>query len=230
MIANGLDGGSLQVAIAARVDEVPSAPSNGIVVDLDYATRAAYGSIGPATPGVWVRGPVEPIVQSLKRSGIPVLGRVSSSEVSEQLSRQGPALASVLFLADAAAAAILAGLAAILSLSGAARRRRYEYAALAATGADRRTLFSALAIEQVAVVGFGSLAGVVAGLVSLSLAGHNVPEFVVTPVATLDYAPNTLLMVVSIGLGFVVLLGAALAAAAALLRTVTPEQLREAPT
>jgi putative ABC transport system permease protein len=136
----------------------------------------------------------------------------------------------VLFLADAAAAAILAGLAAILSLSAAARRRRYEYAALGATGADRRTLFTALAIEQLAVVGFGSLAGVIAGLASLSLAGHNVPEFVQRPVATLDYAPNTVLMVVTIGLGFVLLFGAALLAAAALLRSVTPEQLREAPT
>jgi putative ABC transport system permease protein len=228
--ANGLDGANLQVAIAGRVAEVPSAPRNGIIVDLDYATRAAYRSIGPSTPAVWVRGPVAPIVQSLSRSGIPVLGSTSSSAVAEQLGRQGPALASVLFLADAAAAAILAGLAAILSLSAAARRRRYEYAALGATGADRRTLFTALAIEQLAVVGFGSLAGVIAGLASLSLAGHNVPEFVQRPVATLDYAPNTVLMVVTIGLGFVLLFGAALLAAAALLRSVTPEQLREAPT
>ena len=228
--ANGLDGGNLEVSIAGRVNEVPSAPRNGLIVDLDYAVRAAYRSIGPATPAVWVRGPVQPIVQSLKRSGIPVLGSVSSSDVTQQLGRQGPALASVLFLADAAAAAILAGLAAILSLSAAARRRRYEYAALGATGADRKTLFTALAIEQVAVVGFGTLAGVVAGLAAMSLAGHNVPEFVNRPVATLDYAPSTSLMVIAIGLGFVVLVSAALLAAGALLRSVTPEQLREAPT
>ena len=228
--ANGLDASSLEVSIAGRVNEVPSAPRDGVIVDLDYATRAAYGAIGPSTPEVWVRGPVAPIVRSLKRSGIPVLSSASSSDLTEQLSRQGPALASVLFLADAAAAAILAGLAAILSLSAAARRRRYEYAALGATGADRKTLFTALAIEQVAVVGFGSIAGVVAGLAAMSLAGHNVPEFVQQPVASLDYAPSVLLMVLAIGLGFVVLLAAALAAAAALLRSVTPEQLREAQT
>jgi hypothetical protein len=35
---------------------------------------------------------------------------------------------------------------------------------------------------------------------------------------------------VTIGLGFVLLFGVALLAAAALLRSVTPEQLREAPT
>ena len=228
--ANGLDGGNLKVSIDSRIPEVPSAARNGVIVDLDYAIRSAYGSTSPSTPAVWVRGPVAPIAHSLARSGIPVIGSVSSAAVNDQLGRQGPALASVLFLADAVAAAILAGLAAILSLSAAARRRRYEYAALSATGADQKTLFMALAIEQVAVVGFGSLAGVVAGLAAISLAGHSVPQFVQSQAAILDYTPNMTLLVVVIGLGFVVLLGAALLAAAALLRTVTPEQLREAPT
>jgi ABC-type antimicrobial peptide transport system permease subunit len=228
--ANGLDGGNLEVAIDSRVAEVPSAPRNGVIVDLDYAIRAAYGSTSPSSAAVWVRGPVAPIERSLAQSGVPVVGSSSSADVKEQLSRQGPALASVLFLADAVAAAILAGLAAILSLSAAARRRRYEYAALGATGADRKTLFTALALEQVAVVGFGSLAGVIAGVAAISLAGHSVPQFVQAQAAILDYTPNVALLVAVIGVGFVVLLAAALLAAAALLRTVTPEQLREAPT
>ena len=136
----------------------------------------------------------------------------------------------MLFLADAAAAAVLAALAAILSLSAAARRRRYEYAALAAAGASRRTLYSALAIEQVVVIGFGALAGIAAGLVASVLAGRSVPEFVHAPASTLlGYFPSPLVMGLVLGAGLVVLVAVAAVAAATLLRSVTPEQLREAP-
>ena len=66
--------------------------------------------------------------------------------------RQGPALASVLFLADAAAAALLAAGAAILGLYLSARRRRYEYAALTASGVHRGTLRRALLSEMALVL------------------------------------------------------------------------------
>ena len=118
----------------------------------------------------------------------------------------------------------------MLSLYAAARRRRYEYAALAATGASQRTLYSALAIEQVVVIGFGAVAGIGAGLLATALAGRSVPQFVTEPAGELlTYRPSILLLVVSLTIGLLLLLVAAATAAAALLRSVSPDQLREAP-
>ncbi|HET7529421.1 MAG TPA: ABC transporter permease, partial [Mycobacteriales bacterium] len=228
---SGLDAGDLHVTPVADVLGVPGAPSDGVVVDLDYAVRAAAGATAPATQQVWVRGDAGRISDALRKAGIPLLGAVSSHTEVERISRQGPGLASVLFLADAAAAAVLAALAAILSLSAAARRRRYEYAALSAAGASRRTLYAALAIEQVAVIGFGAVTGIGAGLLATAVAGRNVPEFV-NPLHSplLRYLPSPVLMSVVLGAGLVLLVAIAAVAAAALLRSVTPDQLREAPT
>ena len=226
----GLDGQGLDVSAIDSAPGIPGAAANGVVVSLRYALRAATNDTDPATPQVWVRGDAERIRHALVAAHVPVISATSSSSVASELGRQGPGLASVLFLADAAAAAVLAALAAVLSLSAAARRRRYEYAALAAAGASRRTLYSALAIEQVVVIGFGALAGIAAGLTANALAGRSVPEFVHSPAsALLGYFPSPLVMGLVLGGGFVVLVAVAAAAAAALLRSVTPEQLREAP-
>ena len=226
----GLDGQGLDIVATGAAPGVPGAAANGVVVALRYAIRAATNDTAPATTQVWVRGDADRIRRALGVAGIPVISATSSSAVAAELGRQGPGLASVLFLADAAAAAVLAALAAILSLSAAARRRRYEYAALAAAGASRRTLYSALAIEQVVVIGFGALAGIAAGLVASVLAGRSVPEFVHAPASTLlGYFPSPLVMGLVLGAGLVVLVAVAAVAAATLLRSVTPEQLREAP-
>ena len=53
---------------------------------------------------------------------------------------------------------------AILGLYLSARRRRYEYAALAATGVKRRTLRNAVLIELTIVLGFGAIVGLGTGL------------------------------------------------------------------
>jgi putative ABC transport system permease protein len=228
--ASGLNAVQVQVAPTATVPGVPGAAFNGVVVDLDYALRAATADTSPATLQVWVRGDAEKVRRDLVAAGVPVISSVSSSETADELGRQGPGLASVLFLTDAAAAAVLAALAAILSLSAAARRRRYEYAALAAAGASRRSLYRALAIEQIVVIGFGALTGVVAGLLASGIAGRSVPEFVHPPASPLlSYLPSPLFMGLVIGFGLIVLMAVAAAAASALLRSVTPEQLREAP-
>jgi hypothetical protein len=228
--ATGLNGTGVIVAVADRVPNVPSAPDNGVIVDLTYAERLAGGNDSPSLPQVWVRGPADRVARALAAAHVTVVGRKSTSDLNDELSRQGPGLASVLFLADAGAAAILAALAAVLSLSAAARRRRYEYAALAATGATTRSLYSALAIEQLVVIGFGTVIGVGAGLLAIALAGHSVPEFVQSPSANLiTYRPDALFLGLTLGAAVVLLLGTAAAAAAALLRSVTPEQLREAP-
>lgn len=229
--ATGLNGATLIVDATRRIANVPSAPSDGVIVDLTYASRLASGDLSAANAQVWVRGPVDRVERSLRAAGVSILDRQSSNQLNDELGRQGPGLASILFLADAGAAAVLAALAAVLSLSAAARRRRYEYASLAATGATSGSLYTALALEQLVVIGFGTLTGIAAGLLATALAGHSVPEFVTAPASSLlGYRPDPLFLGLTLGLGVLMLLATAAAAAAALLRSVTPDQLREAQT
>ena len=228
--ATGLDAADLPVRVVGRAPAVPGAATSAVVVDLTYAERAAYGDIAAADAQVWVRGSTASVRSALADAGIPVLSTQTSAGLRDELTRQGPGLASVLFVADAVAAALLAALAAVLSLYAAARRRRYEYAALAATGATQRTLYAALAIEQLVVIGFGAVTGVGAGLLATALAGRSVPQFVTEPAAELlTYTPSVLLLVLTLTVGVVLLLAAAAMTAAALLRSVSPDQLREAP-
>ena len=228
--ATGLNGAGVTVAVTGRAANVPGAPANGVVTDLTYAQRTAAGNIAPATAQVWVRGSADQVRRALRAAGVPILGSQSSAALEDEFRRQGPGLASVLFLTDALAAAVLAALAAVLSVSVAARRRRYEYAALAATGAPSKSLYAALAIEQLVVVGFAMVTGVAAGLLSIALAAHSVPGFVTEPAdALLRYRPDALFLGLTLGAGFLIVLASGALAAAALLRTVTPEQLREAP-
>ncbi|MGH9125497.1 MAG: FtsX-like permease family protein, partial [Acidimicrobiales bacterium] len=141
-----------------------------------------------------------------------------------------PGLASVLFLADGAAAAALAAGGAILGLYLSARRRRYEYAALTATGLSQRTLRRALAAEQIAVLAFGMVVGVATGLVAAAVALPAVPEFVTVPLApALTHRPPAGEMALVLAAAVLVVLLAAGGAAVALTRGVRLEQLREAP-
>jgi hypothetical protein len=224
----GLDGAGLPVNVGSVVPNVPGVTGDATVFDLDYALRAVSGDPGAATYQVWVRGDQARIRAGLAASHVGVLSVQRTSSVQSRLRRQGPGLAAVLFLADAGAAAILAALATVVSLTAAARRRRYEYAALAAAGANRRTLFVALALEQVIVSVFAMITGVVAGVAATLLAGHSVPEFVVQPPSSLvQHTPAWLPIIGTLALGVLVVVGAGVAAAAALVRLATPDQLRE---
>jgi hypothetical protein len=226
----GLDGATLQVRPAATVPSIPGAPADGAVVDLDYAQRASFGIATAATAQVWVTGDPAPIRQRLQHAGVTVLSTASSADLAAGYSRQGPGLASVLFLTDAAAAALLAALAAIVGLAVAARRRRYEYAALATAGVAPRTLFGALAVEQAAVVGYGTVIGLLAGALAATLADRAVPEFVTAPAGIpLHYAPSVPVLAATLGTALVLLLATAVGAAAVLLRSLGADRLRAGP-
>jgi putative ABC transport system permease protein len=150
--------------------------------------------------------------------------------VMARLERQGPALASVLFLADAAAAAVLAAVAAILGLYVSARGRRYEYAALEASGIPSRTLRRAVLLELAVVLAFGTLTGAATGLAAARLVLHSVPEFVHQPARpALSYLPQVGPVAAMLGTAVALLVIAALASSFTLIRGVSADQLREAP-
>ena len=187
----GLDGSNLVLAPAFPVAAIPGAPSYGFIVDRRYAELAASQQLSQISQQVWLAAGAQSVIEPrLKAAGVKIISVATSAAAAKVLERQGPALASVLFLADAGAAALLAAGAAILGLYLSARRRRYEYAALAASGVHRRTLRRSVLIEMAVVLGYGMVVGVLAGLAAAGLALRTIPEFITTPLAPpLQYVP-----------------------------------------
>ncbi|MBV9206631.1 MAG: hypothetical protein JO037_14855, partial [Actinobacteria bacterium] len=228
----GLDGRQLTVAPAALVPAVPGAPASGIIVDRTYAQRLAYDSYESlVAEQVWVApGALAAVRAKLTAAGVRIDGVATTADAEAMLMRQGPALVSVLFLAIAAAAALLAAGAAVLGLYQAGRRRSYEYAALVAGRVPRRSLRSSVFIEQAVVLGFGAATGVAAGLGSAALVLRTLPVFLTPPAApALVSVPSAAQVVVPLAATVVLLAAAVTVATVTLIRSVSPELLREAP-
>jgi hypothetical protein len=228
----GLDGHQVIVQPVAVAAAIPGAPNAGVVVDRDYALLAAdYSYDYAVVQQVWVApGALDPIRAKLLAAHVTIQSVTTAKDVAALLGRQGPALASPLFLAAAVAAALLAAGAAVLGLYQAGRRRRYEYAALAAGRVPRRALRSSLLIEQAVVLGFGAITGVAAGIASAALVLRNVPVFLSTPAAPpLLFGPPVAQVFIWFGLVAVLLAVPAALAAVALIRSSGPELLREGP-
>jgi hypothetical protein len=227
----GLDGGPLPVRIVAPVTAVPGAPANGFIVDRRYAELAAGQNMPQAEQQVWLAEGAQSLIEPrLLAAGVRVTSVTSAASAAAMLGRQGPALATVLFLADAAAAALLAAGAAILGLYLSARRRRYEYAALAASGVSYRALRRAVLLELAVVLGYGAVIGIATGLAAAAMALRAVPEFVTNPAAPpLSYMPAIGVLTVLLGLAVALLIVVAVTLSITIVRGVRLEQLREAP-
>lgn len=227
----GLDGEELTVGPVALAAAVPGAPGTGVVVDRTFAQRAAYfTNAGSVIEQVWTApGALDEIRSKLAAAGVAINSVATIGQAETVLGRQGPALASVLFVAAAGAAALLAAGAAVLGLYQAGRRRRHEYAALIADRVSRRSLRASVLIEQLVVLGFGCLTGIVTGLVAAALVLRNVPEFqsrLTSP--PLLYSPPPVPVGVPLLVAVAVLAVAATAAALAVVRSARPELLRQA--
>jgi ABC-type antimicrobial peptide transport system permease subunit len=209
---------------------VPGAAQSAVIVDRRYAELAAGLNFPMASRQVWLASGAQGVIEPrLKAAGVKVLSVQSTAATAARYARQGPALTSVLFLADGAAAALLAAGAAILGLYLSARRRRYEYAALSASGVPHRTLRRAVLTELALVLGFGSIVGIAAGLAAAGLALRSVPEFTTTPsVPPLSYVPSAGPLALLLGGAVGLLIVAAVAASVTLIRGVKLDQLREA--
>ncbi len=127
---NGLDGSDLPMQAAAVLPWVPGAPGYGVIIDRRYAELAAGYNLTAANLQVWLAAGALPIIRpKLIAAHVQIVSSSSAASAAAVLERQGPALASALFLADAAAAALLAAGAAIsrplhLGAAAAVRVRR----------------------------------------------------------------------------------------------------------
>ena len=225
----GLDGSPLDLRVISAAAVVPGAPGNGVIVDRRYAELAAGENFPDASHQVWLAAGAQRVIEPrLKAAGVHVLSARSTASVAALFARQGPALASVLFLADAAAAALLAAGAAVLALYISARRRRYEYAALSASGVTHPTLRRSVLAELSLVLGFGAVTGTATGLVAAVIALRSVPEFLTAPPApVLSYVPSPVALGLLLGAAAALLAIAAVTASVMLIRGVSLDQLRE---
>jgi putative ABC transport system permease protein len=227
----GLDGSPLGLRVISAAAALPGAPGGGVIVDRRYAELAAGENFPATSSQVWLAGGARGVIEPrLEAAGVHVRSARSAADMAAHFARQGPALASVLFLADAVAAALLAAGAAVLGLYLSARRRRYEYAALAASGVPRATLRHSVLNELGMVLGFGSVVGAGTGVAAAIVALRSVPEFVHNPpAAVMSYVPPAIPVVVLLGAAAALLIFAAVTASAMLIRGVSSDQLREAP-
>jgi hypothetical protein len=225
----GLDGAALPITPVATV-VVPGAPSGGVIVDRTYARRAAFDTALTGTEQVWLAAATPAsFADRLRSAGARVVAARTPAAVEAALRQQGPALATVLFVADATVAAGLATAGAVAALHLAGRRRRYELSALAAAGCPRRTLRMALWLEQLAVLGAGLAAGVTAGVAAVRMALPAVPEFVEPPAdPPLRYDPAWEVLAASLVATALVVAGVALLSGVALMAQIRADRLREA--
>jgi len=226
----GFNGKPLDVVTAGAAVVIPGAHTGGILIDRDYAESAAGGSITAVQQQVWTTaGAANRIHAALAAAGFHVSAVTLAATGTKVLQRQGPGLASVLFLGDSAAAALLAVGVAIAGLAFAAHRRRYEYAALEAVGESRPRLFLGLFLEQSMVLLFGALIGIGAGVVASRLVSSSIPEFLTKPQGVpLSYSPSLQALLPTLGGAVAVLLCVAALTSWRLLAGVRPDQLREA--
>jgi hypothetical protein len=228
--ASGLNGEDLPVDVIGTVRTTPGAPGTGVVVDLAYAQLAAEGDVAPTQSQVWLSGHQGPVEAALRRQGVSIDQITTPAGTDASLRRTGPGLADTLFLAEAAAAAVLAAGTAITALYQLARRRRYELAALLTVGVPRRQLVTSVVVEQVIVVAYGALVGVGAGLASAAVLLGDIPEFATTPVGvTLANFPPVVPTVPVLAAAFLIVLCASVVAAVRLVAGTELAQLREAP-
>jgi hypothetical protein len=227
----GLDGAPLPITPVAVVP-VPGAPDNGVIIDRANALQAAFDARFASVDQVWLApDAMTSFPPKLRDAGVQIVSSSSAAEADRMLRQQGPALALSLFLADAAAAALLAAAGALTGLYLSGRRRRQELAALLAEGARRGELRSSLLLEQGLTLGLGVLSGIGSGLLAVWLALRAVPQFVTSPSApTLHYSPDPVLLGTPLAAIAVLVLVTAVAGTLALVATTRTELLRQEAT
>jgi putative ABC transport system permease protein len=226
----GLDGNLVTVQVVGVASALPAAADNGVIVDQIYAERIANSPTYIMQVQVWLSPAAGPnFATALQAAGVQVLSSRRAADLAASLSRQGPGLALLLFLAAAGGAAVLAAAGSALSIHLGARRRGYELAALRASGVRTGTLTLAILVEYALLLGVGAVLGVTAGVVAAYLALPSVPEFVSLPAAPpLLYGVAPAPIAVLIGSALLLLGLVAIISATRLATTARSDRLREA--
>jgi predicted lysophospholipase L1 biosynthesis ABC-type transport system permease subunit len=224
-----LVGADATFTVVQSADVLPAVLDNGVLMNVKFLQAELPAFSEEATWSVWLgpRAPPDALAR-LKAAGLHVQSVRTEQQRTEQLARQGPALALLLLLACAVAGAVLAVGGTAISIAASSRRRSYEIAALRTVGLPRAALLRAGVIEQLLLLGTAVALGVPTGLLAARLAMPVIPEFSDTTPVALHYVPRLAPTAIFASAFVVLLTVTAVLAAAWLMRTAVPDRLREA--
>lgn len=215
--------------VAADATALPVVLGDGALVDLGYLQPQLANFVAEATWQVWLSDAAPPdALARLRAAGLAIDDVTTAAQRARDLGKEGPPLALLLFLACAAAGALLSAGATLVAVAVSGRRRSVELAALRAIRVPVAALSRACIGEQLLLLGCGLLLGVPAGLVAARLAMPAVPLFADATPLPLHYDTSLRRAAVFLLLFAGVLLAAAVVAGWLLVRAAVPERLREA--
>jgi hypothetical protein len=174
----GLDGSTINLQPVTTVDSLPGTEVSGAaMVDLSQAERLLSVPMLGTVDQVWLSSNAPSDIEDrLAARGVAVLSSRTATEQDAALASGGISLAYQFFFMASLISAALAIASTAFVLVAAARRRTAEFAALSAVGVRRTVL-----LEQSIVVAAGVVAGVAAGVLTVSAALPSIPEFVDLP-------------------------------------------------
>lgn len=217
------------ITVTADATALPVVLDDGALVDLGYLLPQLANFSAEAQWQVWLSSAAPPDARSRLRAGGLVVDDVATTARRAQvLGKEGPPLALLLFLACAAAGAVLSAGATLVAVAVSGRRRSLELAALRAIRVPVAALRRACIAEQMMLLGCGLLLGVPAGLVAARLAMPAVPLFAEATPLTLRYDTSLRLVALFVAVFAGLLAAAAVVAGRLLVRAAVPERLREA--
>ena len=222
-------GADATFTVVQSADVLPAVLDNGVLMNVKFLQAELPAFSEEATWSVWLgpRAPPDALAR-LRAAGLHVQSVRTEQQRTEQLARQGPALALLLLLACAVAGAVLAVGGTAISIAASSRRRSYEIAALRTVGLPRAALLRAGLIEELLLLGTAVAIGVPTGLLAARLAMPVIPEFSDTTPVALHYVPRLAPTAIFASAFVVLLTVTAVLAAAWLMRAAVPDRLREA--
>jgi hypothetical protein len=228
----GLGEGSQRYRVVGHVAALPRALGRALLVDLGTAVAAAQRASGLSDNSrlryeVWAGdGAPADLGARLANAGVAVIDEDSVAAEEAHLAAGAPALGLRLALLAGAVAVALAVGAVLLTAYLGARIRRYEFAALRATGVRARTLRRAVAREYVHLLVVPGLAGLAVGLAGAVLLLPGIPLVTAGVTGAVVMPGRPLALAGAVGLT-VLGLGLAVVAVLRLVGGATPERLRE---
>ncbi|GIH13506.1 ABC transporter permease [Rugosimonospora africana] len=175
----GLDGRDAPVTEVARVDGLPRLGSHGVLVDLEYADRAASDASAGDVEQVWL-GPSAPpdVLSRLRTQGLVVTADSRVAQLRSELDSQGPALALWFHLLTAGLAVLLAAGGSWLVAAVDRNGRAGDLRALRVQGMSRAATSRAGLWGYLVVVLAAGLVGLVAAAAAWLVTGTEIPMFV----------------------------------------------------
>ncbi|MET7426442.1 FtsX-like permease family protein [Dactylosporangium sp. NPDC005555] len=177
-VVAGFDGLPVEVRAAGRVTAVPRLGTDGTLVDLEYADRAATDAGEARNPEVWL-GAAAPadVLDRLTAQGLVITGDRGVAATQARLAAQGPALAVWFHVLSGILAVILGagGLALVIAVDR--RERLADLTALRAQGLSRRCAARTLLWTYPVLVATSGILGLATAMLTWRLTGWALPVF-----------------------------------------------------